>query len=52
MPTFFTPVKKYCEKDTHSISRLLGATSKNTETRAICGVDIRDMEFQKPIKTN
>jgi hypothetical protein len=46
MTTFFTHVKKYCEKDTHFVSRLLGATLKNDETRAIFGVDIRDMSAQ------
>jgi hypothetical protein len=52
MPTFFTSVKKSSEKSTCFVSRLLGATSKNNETRAICGVDIRDMEFQNVPKTN
>ena len=52
MTTFFTPVKKYCEKYTRFVSRLLGATPKNNETRAICGVDIRDMKLHFLIKTN
>lgn len=52
MTTFFTIVNKCIEKDTHSVSRLLGATPNIDETRAICGVDIRDMGFQKLTKTN
>jgi len=43
MPKFFTSVKKYDEKTTDFISRLLGWNPKNTGFHAICGVDIRDI---------
>lgn len=42
MPTFFTLVKKDCIKISDSISRILGANLKNSETREISTMEIRD----------
>jgi hypothetical protein len=46
MSTFFTSVNQNVIKITDSISRMLGATLKNDETRAISGTVIRDMRLQ------
>src|SRR3989344_4384296 len=43
MYTFFTLVKKSCTKNTGFISRILGVSLKNRETRAISTPEIRDM---------
>jgi hypothetical protein len=52
MTHFFTSFKKYVKKNTGFISRLLGWNAKNDESRVFWGADIRDMKFQKLIKTN
>jgi hypothetical protein len=52
MTHFFTSFKKNAQKNTDFISRLLGRNPKNDGSHAFWGADIRDMKFQKLIKTN
>ncbi|GEM_PF-3541512 len=52
MTHFFTSFKESATETTDFISRLLTASLKIRETRAILGTGIRDTEFQDVTRTN